>query len=85
MQEGDVLVALSGGAGSLSMVDLLMGNRFVGDPAGLSEGQGKQQAGGGGSGGTRVIKRFTWRFCYAVHVDFSDVLGKVSGCGSEWN
>ena len=59
------------------MVDLLMGNRFVGDPAGLSGGQGKKLANSGG--GTRVIKRFTWRFCYAVHVDFSDVLGKVSG------
>lgn len=65
------------------MVDLLMGNRFVGDPAGSSEGHGKQQADVGGGGGTRVIKRFTWRFCYAVHVNFSDVLGKVSGCGTE--
>jgi hypothetical protein len=81
MQAGDVLVALSGGAGSLSMLDLLMENRFVGDPAGLNEAQGGRQQTGGGGAGTRVIKRFTWRFCYAVHVDFSDVLSKV-GCWS---
>jgi hypothetical protein len=93
MQQGDVMVGLSAGAGSLGVLDLLMSNGFVGDPsnpgAGTSVEKTVDEAGGekrkpsavtdkGSAGGTRVIKRFTWRYCYAVHVDFSDVLDHVS-------
>jgi len=70
MQKGDLLLALSAGAGSLAMLDLLIQNRFVGDPESKEIMPGAE--------GTKFIKRFTWRHCWVVHVDFSDVLDKAS-------
>jgi hypothetical protein len=55
------------------MLDLLMQNGFVGDRDSETKSQGQ-----GGQGGTRHVKRFTWRHCWVVHVDFSGVLDKVS-------
>ena len=66
------------------MLDLLMQNGFVGDRdrdsenKGATHGHGQGQGGQGGQGGTRHVKRFTWRHCWVVHVDFSGVLDKVS-------
>ena len=69
------------------MLDLLMQNGFVGDrdrdseTKGATHGHGQGQGGQGGQGqqgGTRHVKRFTWRHCWVVHVDFSGVLDKVS-------
>lgn len=68
------------------MLDLLMQNGFVGDrdgdrdseSKGATHGHGQGQGGHGGQGGTRHVKRYTWRHCWVVHVDFSGVLDKVS-------
>jgi hypothetical protein len=68
------------------MLDLLMQNGFVGDRdrdpenkgATHGNGQGQRGEGQGEQGGTRHVKRFTWRHCWVVHVDFSGVLDKVS-------
>lgn len=69
------------------MLDLLLQNGFVGDRDRDrdrdrdSESKDKEATHGhgqGGQGGTRHVKRYTWRHCWVVHVDFSGVLDKVS-------
>lgn len=68
------MVALSGGAGSLAMLDFLISNRFVGTPP---EEAGENVPKVGKEGKSRDGRRFTWRHCWVVHIDHSNILPQV--------
>lgn len=63
-QAGDAVIGLSGGAGSMSLLDVLVGKGYVGlreESAVLGRGE----------------KRATWAKVWGVHVDFSGVIPEV--------
>lgn len=68
-QAGDVVVALSGGAGSASLLDVLVAKGYIGPRAGAGVGAGEVLKKG--------QKEATWRKAWAVHVDFSRVIPEV--------
>ncbi len=73
MQKGDVVIGLSGGAGSMALLDILIGKDYIGggEVEGAKEqGEKKQQRGG--------EKKYTWMRGWVVYVDFSGIIPGVS-------
>lgn len=68
-QAGDVVVALSGGAGSASLLDVLVGKGYIGQRADAERSEALE----------RGQKEATWRKAWAVHVDFSRIIPEVRG------
>lgn len=73
-QAGDVVIGLSGGAGSMSLLDMLVVKGYIATKA---DADGKETA-----NGTVLLergkKKATWRKAWAVHVNFSNVIPEVS-------
>ncbi|GHJ85675.1 hypothetical protein NliqN6_2077 [Naganishia liquefaciens] len=69
-QAGDVVLALSGGAASASLLDVLVGKGYIG----MRE---DADADADGARLERGQKQSTWRKAWAVHVDFSHIIPEM--------
>ncbi|KAJ9093138.1 hypothetical protein QFC19_008481 [Naganishia cerealis] len=72
-QTGDAVIGLSGGAGSMSLLDILVAKGYIGT---------RENSDGQETANETVLlergkKKATWRKAWAVHVDFSNVIPEI--------
>ncbi|KAJ9125174.1 hypothetical protein QFC22_000128 [Naganishia vaughanmartiniae] len=72
-QAGDMVIGLSGGAGSMSLLDIMVAKGYIG----TRESSDGQETANGTFVLERGKKEATWRKIWAVHVDFSNVIPEV--------
>ncbi|KAJ9108819.1 hypothetical protein QFC21_000139 [Naganishia friedmannii] len=72
-QAGDMVIGLSGGAGSMSLLDIMVAKGYIG----TRENSNGQKTASGTVVLERGKKEATWRKAWAVHVDFSNVIPEI--------